>query len=79
MDIGKSHVAALVEVGQLEVIETHQAQYRRVDIVNHQRILDRLEAKFIGRAIGAPALNAGTGEPGTEGIGVMVATVAAFC
>ena len=52
--------------GQALVIKSEQVQHRRVEIMCGHRILDRLEAKVVGRTVDRPALDAAPGEPKRE-------------
>src|SRR3954469_23036763 len=50
--VGQAEVAAGVAVGELLVVEAHQVQDRRVQVVDVDRVLLRLEAELVGRAVG---------------------------
>ena len=47
VDIGQSHIAAVVLVCELGVIQAKQMQHRRVEVV----IRDRLLARLVGRVV----------------------------
>ena len=47
MNIGQTKLSPLKTISQLGVIQTHQVQYRRMEIVNFNRILYRVVAKII--------------------------------
>ena len=51
MDVGQAEVAAGVAVGELLVVEAEQVQDRRVQVVDVDLVLDRLEAELVGRAV----------------------------
>jgi len=54
--IGQPEIAAGVAVGELLVVEPEQVQDRRVQVVDVDRVLDRLEPELVGRANGRPTL-----------------------
>ena len=51
VDVGQAEVAAAVAVRQLLVVEAHQVQDRRVQVVDVDAVLDRVEAELVGRAV----------------------------
>ena len=50
--VGQAEVAAAVAVRQLLVVEAQQVQDRRVQVVDVDPVLDRLEAELVGRPVG---------------------------
>ena len=46
--VGQAEVAALEAVGQLRVVEAEQVQDRRVQVVDVDLVLDRVEAELVG-------------------------------
>ena len=62
-----------MEVGQLEVVQAHQVQDRRVNIVDVGAILDGIQADFVGRADGLSSFDAAPRHPHREPGRVMVA------
>ena len=56
-DVGQPLVAAVVEVGELLVVEAHQVQDRGVDVVDVGAVLDRVQADLVGRADDRAALD----------------------
>ena len=56
VDVGQAEVAAGVAVGELRVVEAEQVQDGGVQVVDVDRVLDGLEAEFVGRAVGWPPL-----------------------
>ena len=62
MHVGQPEVPAAVTVRQPLVIQPHQVQHGRVQVVDVDAVLDRLEAEFVGRAVRQPALHAAAGE-----------------
>ena len=73
VDIGQTEVTAGVAVGQSFVVETHEVQNRRVQVMNVHRVLDSLKTKFIGRAVDDSPLHPATGEDHREAGRVVVA------
>src|SRR4051794_9081700 len=69
INVGEAFVAALMEVGQLLVIQAETVQHGRVDVVDVSLLLDGLEAKLIGRAVTLPALDAAARQPHREAVG----------
>ena len=49
--IGQAHVAAVVAVGELEVVQTEQMQNGRVDVVDVHGVMDGVHAEVIGAAV----------------------------
>src|SRR5262249_45062713 len=75
--IGQAEVAALETIGQLGVIEAQQVQERRVQVVNVDTVLDGVEAELVAFAEGKAGLGAAAGQPHREGVGMVVAAIAA--
>ena len=51
VNVGQAVVAAAVAVGQLLVVEAHQVQDRRVQVVDVDLVLDGVPAELVGRAV----------------------------
>ena len=47
MDVGQSEVAPCITVSQLGVVESHQPEHRRMQIVDMDPVRDRTEAEFV--------------------------------
>src|SRR5260221_1908152 len=56
-DIGQAEVPAAVAIGQLGVIDAEQVQNRRVQVVDVDRLIHRLESEVVGGAVDRPALD----------------------
>src|SRR5262245_19066316 len=69
-------VAAVVQVGQLQVVEAQGMEHRRMDVVHVDGALDGAQAELVGRADGLPAANAAARHPDGEPPRVVVAAVA---
>ena len=76
--IGQTIVATTVTVRQLFVVDSHQVQNGRVQIVHVDFILDRVPAEFICSAIGHPAAHTAAGKPHRETKRMMFAAVRSF-
>ena len=74
MDIRQAEVPPCVTVSKFFVVETQQVENGRMQVVNMDYILDRLEAKFIRRAMNVPAFDTAAREPHGEAVGIVVAT-----
>ena len=70
--------ATVVEIGEINMVQTHQVKNCSVDIVNVRRTVDRAQTKFIGAADGLPGLYAAAREPGREAPRVVVPSFAFF-
>lgn len=68
--------AALVHVDDLGVIEAEQAHDGRVQVVDVELVLDRVEAELVGGTDRAPALYASAGHPHGKAGRVVVTAVA---
>ena len=75
MDVGKAAADTVVIVGELFVIEAEQVERGGVEIIDGDRGFGRLIAEIVGGAVGRAGLDAGTGEPAGEAVGVMIATL----
>ena len=78
MNIGQAHIASLIEIRQLGVIQTKQPQDRSVRIMRIQWILHRPQSELIGSPNHLPALDPAAGHPHRESVRMMVATVLAL-
>ncbi len=76
VDVGQPFVPAVVAIRQLCVVEAHQVQHGRVQIGDLGAVVDRAVAEIVGGPVGLTAADAGPGEPDTEAVRMMVATVA---
>ena len=61
--IGQAEMAALVEIGEAGVIESHQVQDRGMEVVNVDGILGDVVAEVIGRAVDDAGFHATAGHP----------------
>ena len=63
---------------QLMWIEPEKLHHRGMNVGDVMRMLDGVEAEFVGAAVDGATFRAATGHPNTEAIRMMVATVAAL-
>src|SRR5687767_6700302 len=75
MHVCQSEVAAGVVVGKSLVIEAHEAEHGRVQVVHMYRLFDGFEAEFVGGTVGLAAFDAAAGQPASEAPVVVVAAV----
>ena len=57
-------------------VEAELMQDSGVDVGDVMAVLDRVEAKFVGGAVGDPPFNTTAGHPDAKTVGVVIATVA---
>ena len=60
--IRQPEIPALEFVGQLLVIDAHQVQHRRVQVVDVVDIFDGVVAQFVGAPVADAALDAAAGD-----------------
>ena len=72
LDTGQAEFESLPAVGQLFVVEPQAMQNGGLQVVDVDRILHRVKAEFVGRAVGDPRLDAAAGQPHGECLRVMV-------
>src|SRR5262249_26544030 len=73
---GGALVAAVVEEGQLLVVQTEAVQDGRVDVVQMDRLLHRIQADLIGRPEGEGAPHAAARHPHRDPIVVVITPIA---
>src|SRR5581483_4710333 len=66
-------LAAVVEQGQLRVIQAETMQDGGVQIVDMDPILDGVQANVVGFAVSNTPLDAAAGHPDREAVGIMIA------
>ena len=74
-DIRQSEIATGIMIGQPLVIDAHQMQNRRVQIMDVNLILHRAETKFIRFPVYGAPFDATAGQPHTESEWIMIAPV----
>src|SRR5262245_14321249 len=78
VDVGEPVVATAVTIGEPLVIEAHEVQDRRVQVVDVDLALQGMPAKLVGGAVHVPAAHAAAGKPHAETEGMVLAAVAAL-
>src|SRR4051812_49371277 len=78
VDVGEPEVAAAVAVGELLVVDAHQMQDRRVQVVHVDLVGDGGDAELVGGAVDVAPLDAAAGEPHGEARAVVVAALRAL-
>src|SRR5262245_66301128 len=76
-DIGQAELASLESVGESLVIQSHQMEDRRVEIVNFDRILDDVVAEIVGASERDAGLDTAARHPDRERARMGVASHAA--
>ena len=66
-------IKSLIKVSQPRMVKAHQVQDRRVQVGNVTAAFDGVEAQFVGRSDGLAPLDACTGQPHRETIGIVIA------
>ncbi len=75
VDIRQAEVAALVAVGESRVVDAHEMQDRRVQIVNMHRFLDDVVTEVVRHTVRQALLHSGSGHQYGEAARMMVAAV----
>ena len=61
VNVGQAMVAAAEAKGQSFVVDAHQMQYGRMQIIDFGLVLDRLVSEFIGLTVGESSADSSTG------------------
>src|SRR5215467_11058618 len=72
-DICQPEIPALEQVSQFLVIEPEQSKSGRVNVIDVEGVLHRLEPNLIGRANHLAAFDTAAGHPHVEAVGIVVA------
>ena len=75
-DDGGALRAAIVHMGELNMVKTQQMQHRRVNVVNVRGPFDGAQTDLIGGADRLTGLDAGPGKEHGEAPGIMVSPIA---
>ena len=62
-NIGKANIAAVLTIGELEVIEAKQVKDGSMDIMDMNRMVFRIHTQVVGPPIAQTAFEAATGHP----------------
>src|SRR5262245_7617884 len=76
VNICQLHVAAVKAVGQLVVVQPHQMQNRRVELVDGFLVLARAVSEMVGCADNRAAFDAGVRKPNAEAHIVVITAIA---
>ena len=77
MNIGQPIISSLEAIGQSRVVEAQEMKNRRVQVMNVDRVLDRIETEIVTLAVHEPPLKTTTRHPNTERSVVVVSAVVA--
>ena len=72
--VGQTEVASCMAVGQALVIETHEVEHRRVEVVHVNPVANGGVAELVRCAVRDAAAHATAGEPDGEAVVVVIAT-----
>lgn len=73
--IGQSEIPSRVTVSKFLMIESHQVEDRRLQVMHMDAVFDRGKSEFIGSAVNVTSANTTPCHPHAEAIVVVVATV----
>ena len=74
-DIGQTHITTTESERTSSVVDTHEVEDRRVEVVHLHTVFDRLVTPFIGRTIDGPRFHAPTRHPNGKPVLVMVTPI----
>ena len=66
-------IQSLVRKTELERVHPQQMQDRRLKVMNMHFVADDVIAEFVGLSVNDARLDAATGHPDCEGVGVVIA------
>ena len=72
MDVSQTTLNPIVVVGQLFVIDSHEVQYRGVEIVPVNGILDRFPSGLVGLSVAETTLDPTAGQPACEAVFIVI-------
>lgn len=78
MYIGESQITAAEAISQLFVVDAHEVQHRSPHIIDGAGVFDSVVAEVVGGAVDVAGLDAATGHPDGEAVGVVIATITAL-
>ena len=67
MNVSEAKIAPGMTEGKFSVVETEELQQRCVQVVDMDRILDRLEAELVGRPVNVAATHPPASQPHRRG------------
>src|SRR5262245_53401102 len=77
VDVRQTEIAALIAIGQAQVVEANQVQDGGMKVMDADAVLGGAVADLVGGAVGVAGLDASAGHPIREGVRVMVSAGAA--
>ena len=75
VNVGQSEMPALEHVGETLVVDAELRQHRGLEVVNVHLVLNNIETKIVGLAVGEAWFRAAAGHPDCETIGMMIAAM----
>ena len=75
LHVRQAEVAARMPERQLFVVETQQPENGRVQVVDVYFALDRLKAKFVGRAVDVPPSDTAAAQPHGEAVMIVIPAI----
>ena len=79
MDIREAHITPAKPIRQLRVVNPHQVQDGRMEVVHFHLVLDGVITPVIRGAIRHSTLDSTTSHPHREAVRVMIAAIATLC
>ena len=78
LDIRQAEITPVETIGQLRMVQPQLVQERCMDVMGVDAFLNRLVAELIGRSVLSTSLESTAGEPGGEGVGVVISAIGAL-
>ena len=75
INVRQPEISAGIAIDEPRVVDPHQVQDRGVIVMHVHRVLDDVDAEFVGLTVRAAALDSAAGEQGRERLGVVVAAL----
>lgn len=75
MNVSEAEVSSLERVNQSFVVNSHQMQDRRIEVVDFHSIFDHVHTVIVGPAILDAAFDSATGHPDGKAVTMMVSTI----
>ena len=73
-DAGQAEIKAGVAIGKFPMVETHEVQHRRMDVVDMDAVFDGTVAEFVSRSIRETPFDAAAREPHRKAVMVVITT-----
>ena len=75
MHIRQAEIPAAVPVRQLGMVESHEMQNRRVQVMHMHRVFSDVEPKLIALTKRETGLHSTAGKPHAEAVGIVIAAI----